>query len=161
MGVLLAVSGNLVISIGLSLTKYAHNVNREDPNPKPYIHLPYWWCGFFATLLGEIGNFAAYGFTEASIVAPLGAVSVLMNAFIAAWVLGEGFGLREMFGCGLCIAGGCVIVLSKPATSAEFDVDTFMRYVQEPVFATYMVMLSAAVLLLVGFQDKYGHRRGA
>ena len=126
-GVLLAVGGNLVISVGLSLTKYAHNLNQESLVPAPYVQLPFWWIGFLATLTGELGNFAAYGFTEASVVAPLGAVSVLMNAFIATLVLGEGFGLREVVGCGLCIAGGFVIVLSKPASSVEIDVETFVR----------------------------------
>ena len=104
-GVGLAVSGNLIISIGLSLTKHAHNVNQKLAVPLPYIRLPFWWCGFLATLLGELGNFAAYGFTEASVVAPLGAVSVLANVFIAACWLGEGLGLREILGCGLCIVG--------------------------------------------------------
>jgi len=150
-----------VISIGLSLTKHAHNVNQERAHPRPYIRLPLWWVGFLATLVGEIGNFASYGFTEASVVAPLGAVSVLANAFIAACWLGEGLGVRKVLGCGLCIVGGFVIVLSRPASSVTIDVATFIKYMQDRVFAVYMVLLSAAVLLLVGFQDKFGHRHVA
>ena len=45
------------------------------------------WAGLAATVVGETGNFAAYGFAGASLIAPLGAVSVLANAFIAALVL--------------------------------------------------------------------------
>ena len=160
-GVVLAVVGNLIISVGLALTKHAHNVNQKRATPLPYTRLPTWWMGFAATLLGEVGNFAAYGFTEASVVAPLGAVSVLANTFIAAFALGEGLRLLDLAGCGLCIIGGFVIVTSKPSTPVEIDVGNFTEYVQEPAFVVYMVILSAAVLVMVGFQDKYGHRHVA
>ena len=70
-GIVLAVGGNLLVSVALNLTKHAHNVNQKRSVPLPYIRLPIWWCGFAATLLGELGNFAAYGFTEASVIAPL------------------------------------------------------------------------------------------
>lgn len=160
-GVALAVCGNLVISVGLSLTKHAHNLNQALDPPLPYVSLPFWWLGFAATLLGELGNFASYGFTEASIVAPLGAVSVLANAFIAACWLREGLGARKMLGCALCIIGGFVIVLSRPPSSVTLDITTFTKYLQDRVFVVYMLLLSAAVLLLVGYQDKYGQRCGS
>ena len=83
-GIALAISGNLIISFALALTKYAHNLNQEQNEPLPYTHLPLWWCGLAATVVGEAGNFAAYGFAGASLIAPLGAVSVLANAFISA-----------------------------------------------------------------------------
>ena len=70
-GIVLAVGGNLLVSVALNLTKHAHNVNQKRSVPLPYVRLPIWWCGFAATLLGELGNFAAYGFTEASVIAPL------------------------------------------------------------------------------------------
>src|ERR1700761_4855055 len=35
------------------------------------------WFGFFLMNVGEIGNFLSYGFAPASVVAPLGAVSLL------------------------------------------------------------------------------------
>lgn len=157
-GVTLAICGNLVISIGLALTKHAHNINQNRPTPLPYVKVPLWWLGFLATVIGEIGNFASYGFTQASVVAPLGAVSVLANVFIATCWLGEGLGARKVIGCGLCIIGGFIIVMSRPQSSVTLDIDTFIKNVQDRIFAIYMVLLTAVVLLLVGFQDKYGHR---
>ena len=58
-GIVLAVGGNLLVSVALNLTKHAHNVNQKRSVPLPYVRLPIWWCGFAATLLGELGNFAA------------------------------------------------------------------------------------------------------
>lgn len=36
-----------------------------------------WWCGVVLMGIGELGNFAAYGFAPASLIAPLGCVSVI------------------------------------------------------------------------------------
>lgn len=158
-GIALAVCGNLLVSIALNLTKHAHNVNQRRAVPLPYVRLPIWWCGFAATLLGEMGNFAAYGFTEASVIAPLGAVSVLANAFIASLALGEGLRLRDLLGCALCAAGGVVIVLSSPAKHGDaMDVETFMRNARAPLFVVYVLLLTAVVVAMLGFQERYGRR---
>jgi len=38
-----------------------------------------WWIGFAIMAFGELCNFAAYGFAPASVVTPLGALSVLVR----------------------------------------------------------------------------------
>lgn len=38
-----------------------------------------WWFGLTIMALGELCNFAAYGFAPASVVTPLGALSVLVR----------------------------------------------------------------------------------
>ena len=107
--------------------------------PLPYVRVPIWWCGFATTLVGELGNFAAYGFAEASVIVPLGATTVLANAFIAALVLGEGLRCRDLVGCALCGLGGTVVVLSTPAQREAPGVDDFIRNLQAPAFVVYAV----------------------
>lgn len=157
-GIYLAIIGNLIISAALNLTKYAHNMNQGE---KPYTSLPLWWCGLACTILGEIGNFAAYGFAEASLVAPLGAVSVLANAFIAALVLGEGLRLRDIVGCVLCVAGGTIIVFATPSPSAELSPDGFLANLQATTFLVYMAVLVVTVAVMLAMQERYGHRHVA
>mmetsp|Transcript_39929 Transcript_39929/g.93252 ORF Transcript_39929/g.93252 Transcript_39929/m.93252 type:complete len:415 (-) Transcript_39929:76-1320(-) len=157
-GVTLAVGGNLLIAVALNLTKHAHNLNQRSRVPRPYVHLPLWWLGCATTLTGELGNFAAYGFAEASVVAPLGAVCVLGNAFIAALLLGEGLRLSDLLGCALCIAGGCTIVSSTPPAPAVTDISVFIANVQDARFVMYIALLSAVVSLMLGFQDEYAHK---
>lgn len=36
-----------------------------------------WWFGVILMGVGELGNFAAYGFAPATLIAPLGCVSVI------------------------------------------------------------------------------------
>lgn len=38
-----------------------------------------WWAGLATMGLGELCNFTAYGFAPASVVTPLGALSVLVR----------------------------------------------------------------------------------
>ena len=160
-GVVLAIAGNLVISIALALTKYAHNKNAEQVEPLPYTRLPLWWLGLTLTVVGEFGNFAAYGFAGASLIAPLGAVSVLANCFIAAIALGESLRCRDLTGCLLCVAGGCVVVLSTPERSNELDPSGFLQALQAPVFVLYIMGLLVVVMWMLGYRDQYGHKHVA
>jgi len=158
-GVCLALSGNLLVSVALNITKHAHNLNQRAAKPQPYVKLPLWWTGFVSTIVGELGNFAAYGFADASVIAPLGAISVLSNAFIAALVLGEGLRCRDLIGCCLCIAGGAVIVASCSTHDLQVDADvhSFLSRLQDRIFLIYMLCLTILTGLMLGFQDKYGH----
>lgn len=66
-------SGSLPVS---SRQKYAH-VRQAQRGSKPYYTSVVWWCGVLLMGVGELGNFAAYGFAPASLIAPLGCVSVI------------------------------------------------------------------------------------
>jgi hypothetical protein len=44
-----------------------------------YLRELQWWAGLLTMGLGELCNFAAYGFAPASVVTPLGALSVLVR----------------------------------------------------------------------------------
>lgn len=60
----------------LSLQKYTHT-RQSQQGTKPYYTSRLWWYGILLMGLGELGNFAAYGFAPASLIAPLGCVSVV------------------------------------------------------------------------------------
>ncbi len=49
-------------------------------------------------LVGEVGNFVAFGFAPTSVVSPLGAVGVIANAFFATLFLKEAFGKTDVLG---------------------------------------------------------------
>jgi drug/metabolite transporter (DMT)-like permease len=65
-------------------------------------------------IFGEIGNFTAYSFAPAVLVAPLGGVSVLVNAVIAWYFLNESFRKQDYIGYILAIVGGFIIVYFAP-----------------------------------------------
>ena len=73
-------------TIHLYLQKYAHRkreyengINNIDESSQKslcalgsYLRSGTWWIGILLMVLGEAGNFIAYGFAPASVVAPLG-----------------------------------------------------------------------------------------
>jgi hypothetical protein len=56
-------------------------------------------------VLGEVGNFLAYGFAPAILVAPLGTVALISNAVIAPLLLKEAFKVKY-----------CQLLMSRPET---------------------------------------------
>ena len=42
-----------------------------------YTRNPLWWLGVSLMIFGEVGNFSAYGYAPASLVAPLGTTTVI------------------------------------------------------------------------------------
>lgn len=71
-----------------SRQKYAH-VRQSQRDSKPYYTSVVWWCGVILMGIGELGNFAAYGFAPASLIAPLGCVSVIgkCNLFLTSYII--------------------------------------------------------------------------
>ena len=82
-GVILAISGNSLIAIALTLQKHAHNIEKKTGEPA----VAFFWMSIAGMIGGEIGNFAAFGFASPTVVSPLGAVAVIANGLLASLVL--------------------------------------------------------------------------
>ena len=80
------------LQVSLNIQKFAHMKNEAlGENRKPYHKIPLWWCGMAVNAVGEIGNLVAYGYAEATVVTPIGAVGVIFSAIIATYLLKEKF----------------------------------------------------------------------
>ena len=66
----------------LLLQKYTHLRNAERTTQIHYTRDPLWWLGVGLMGVGELGNFSAYGFAPASLVAPLGTTTVIGRLLI-------------------------------------------------------------------------------
>jgi len=64
---------------------------------------------------GEMGNFSAFSFAPASLIAPLGCVSVLSNITVAHFLLKERMRLRDIIGIGIALVSATGIVIISPA----------------------------------------------
>jgi len=116
-GVLIAVGANTIIPIALNLQKYAHRAANADlgadGKPRvPIMRRPIWWFGLWSMVGGEAFNLLAYGYSPTSLVAPVGAIGVLVNGLIATIFMKEAFGMRDALGL-VCIAGGVVVVVTQ------------------------------------------------
>ena len=84
-GIVLALSGNVLISVSLNTQKYAHNKNEERGAGKlSYLKLKLWWVGMILMAIGETGNFLAYAYAPATIVARRRLAPLRLTSFSAA-----------------------------------------------------------------------------
>lgn len=170
-GFLLAICGNTLIACSLTLQKSAHNklaspptdpddklesAEPNTPGPPPdtfrFLKDPTWWMGTFLMAAGEVGNFAAFGFAPASLVAPLGAWSVVLSAVLAHVFLHEVVSHRNLLGIALCIVGAFLIGAAGPDVSdsqTALDASLVLKLLVRPPFVVFIVLTLTAVAVLV------------
>ncbi len=83
-------------------------------------------------IVGEVANFAAYTFAPPILVTPLGALSVLIGAVLASFILKEELGRLGRVGCALCLVGTLIIILNAPEDKEIKTVDEILNYALQP-----------------------------
>ena len=128
------------------------------PRRKTYLKSPIWWTGLLLMVVGEMGNFVAYGFAPASVVSPLGVVALISNCIVAPIMLHEPFRRRDLWGVVVAIAGAVTIVVSAKPSETKLDPDLIWHAITQLEFEVYMLV--TAVLMIVGMlaSEKYGDR---
>lgn len=122
-----------------------------------YLLEPLWWIGMVTMLVGEIANFVAYIFAPAVLVTPLGALSIIVSAILAHFLLNEKLQKMGMLGCVLCIVGSVVIVLHAPDEQSLDSVEEIWELATQPAFLLYTVSAIAVVLVLITYcAPRYG-----
>lgn len=123
---------------------------------KNYLKSSYWWCGIILMLVGEAGNFLAYGFAPASIVSPLGVVALISNCVIAPFMLKESFRTRDFWGVLIAIGGAVVVVLSAKTSETKIGPNDIWRMITRWEFETYLGITVGLILILMAISWKHG-----
>ncbi|KAI3513564.1 hypothetical protein L1887_20900 [Cichorium endivia] len=122
-----------------------------------YLLEPLWWIGMLTMIVGEFANFVAYIYAPAVLVTPLGALSIIVSAVLAHFLLNEKLRRLGILGCVLCIMGSTVIVLHAPAEHAISSVEEIWDLATQPTFLLYTASAIAVVLVLVLYcEPRYG-----
>ncbi|KAJ2726065.1 hypothetical protein GGI07_000848 [Coemansia sp. Benny D115] len=112
-----------------------------------------WVAGVLMNYAGEMfGNSLALSYLSASVVAPVGIISVLVNVFLAERFLGERVTRRQRMGFLSIMAGVGCILLVAPSRSAAEDARQFVDAVSgSGVLGTFAViyMVQAALISVI------------
>ncbi|KAG0236680.1 hypothetical protein BGX31_003848 [Mortierella sp. GBA43] len=129
-----------------------------------YLRSKAWWLGMTLMILGECGNFLAYGYAQASIIAPLGTVALVSNVIIAPLMLKEPFRKRDLLGIAISVLGTIVVVIN----SKENDIQSidYEQLTPEAVvaallrtrFVVYFIFCCVAVTILASLSNTIGHK---
>ncbi|KAI9355025.1 magnesium transporter, partial [Zopfochytrium polystomum] len=164
-GISLAVSSALFIGASYVLKKRGLLDANATDGKKPgdgysYLKKPLWWVGLFLMLFGEICNTAAYAFSPAVIVTPMGAGSVVISAVLSQIFLGERLDFSAKIGCLQCVLGAILLALNGPSTNATTTLASFWEFAIAPVFLGYaglnvLVLLFLMVYAVRKWGDKH------
>ncbi|OJT15825.1 hypothetical protein TRAPUB_3423 [Trametes pubescens] len=149
-GIIIGLLASFIQSLGLTVQRKSHVLNQSLPEDQQKVEhrRPLWLLGFTifisSNLFGSIFQIASL---PVVILAPLGAVSLLWNAFFARLLLGDVFSPWMLLGT-LLIAGGAVLIavfgiVKEPTHSLE----DLLRLFSRPAFIAYFSLLGFVVLV--------------
>ncbi|KAL8695930.1 MAG: hypothetical protein Q9201_007900, partial [Fulgogasparrea decipioides] len=129
-----------------------------SPDRRSYLSSPYWWAGIVLMIIGEGGNFLAYGFAPASIVSPLGVVALVSNCIIAPCLLKERFRQRDFWGVSVAIAGAVVVVLSAKNSETKMGPHDIWVSITRWEFELYLGITAVLIIILLWASGRYGQK---
>ncbi|KAH8087044.1 magnesium transporter NIPA-domain-containing protein, partial [Filobasidium floriforme] len=164
-GLGLAIGGTVCIGSSFIITKKGLNDaakrgfqgQKNASDDLAYLKNPIWWTGMITMIVGEVANFAAYTFAPAILVTPLGALSVIIGAILASFLLDEKLGKLGICGCASCLIGSVVIILHAPADPEVNSVDEILDYATQPGFLFYLACVAIfSTYMVYRVVPKYG-----
>jgi drug/metabolite transporter (DMT)-like permease len=163
-GVVLAIASGLFIGVSFVIKKHGllqanEKYNEEAGEGYSYLKNAWWWFGMILMILGEVCNLVAYAFTDAILVTPMGALSVVICAILSTIFLKERLSFVGKVGCFNCIVGSVVIALNAPAQSSVASIQDMKKWVITPGFLSYagVIVITCAFIALY-FGPKYGKK---
>jgi drug/metabolite transporter (DMT)-like permease len=163
-GISLAIGSGVFIGVSFVMKKVGllrANEKYEEVAGEGYGYLKngFWWCGMTLMIVGEVMNAGAYAFVDAILVAPMGALSVVVTTILSAIFLKERLSLVGKIGCFLCIVGSVVIAMNSPSESSVANIEQMQDFVIAPGFLSFGgVVLIACAVLVFWAGPKYGKK---
>uniref|UniRef100_A0A671F8W8 NIPA magnesium transporter 2 n=1 Tax=Rhinolophus ferrumequinum TaxID=59479 RepID=A0A671F8W8_RHIFE len=146
------IGGSFILKKGL-LRLARKGSMRAGQGGHAYLKEWLWWAGLLSMGAGEVANFAAYAFAPATLVTPLGALSVLVSAILSSYFLSERLNLHGKIGCLLSVLGSTVMVIHAPKEEEIETLNEMSHKLGDPafvVFATLVVIVSLILIFVVG-----------
>eukprot|EP00892_Ulva_mutabilis_P011559 jgi/Ulvmu1/8776/UM048_0031.1 len=153
-GIALAVCSSAFIGASFIIKKKGlriagnHGV-RAGAGGLSYLRQPVWWAGMLSMAVGELANFVAYAYAPAIIVTPLGALSVIVAAVLAHYMLKERLNTFGALGCFLCVVGSIIIVMHAPPDQPFTSITQIRALALQPQFLLMAAVAAAVVAWLV------------
>ncbi|ESK88876.1 duf803 domain-containing protein [Moniliophthora roreri MCA 2997] len=150
LGIIIGLLASFIQSLGLTIQRKSHVLNEKLPIHEQRLEhrRPLWLLGFAIFISSNIiGSLVQIASLPVVILAPLGAVSLLWNAFFARVILGDVFSAWMALGT-LFIAGGAVLIaifgiVPEPTRTLEDLLALFRR----STFVVYFSLLGVFVVI--------------
>ncbi|KRZ24257.1 Magnesium transporter NIPA2, partial [Trichinella pseudospiralis] len=179
-GLLLAVVSSFFIGASLVVQKkallrlsgYHKTKSPEFTDCKKFRDL-LWLFGVLIMGFGEALNFVAYAFAPATLITPLGALSVIVTICLSCKFLGEKLNFLVCCGCLTCLLGSTMVVIHCPkednvkstsdlikSMSSSSLAITFREWLEEkstllrPLSLSFLLILAVSIFLQLQYLSK-------
>lgn len=163
-GIVLAIASGLFIGTSfvvkkIGLLKANVKYHEEAGEGYGYLKNAWWWTGMIMMIIGEVCNFVAYAFTDAILVTPLGALSVVVCTILSWVFLKERLSFVGWVACFLCIIGSVIISLNAPEQSAVSNIQDMQHFVIAPGFLSFAgVIIIGSLFLALWVAPRYAKK---
>ncbi|XP_061598924.1 NIPA-like protein 3 [Cololabis saira] len=162
-GTLLAIFGNVLVSISLTIQKYSHVMLAGTKDQRSFYWTKTWWFGFIFTFIGEGANFVSYAFAPLTLVAPLNAVSILTSSILGFLFLREkskpkefakNYGLTFL-GYLLTVGGTYLFVSFGPNSHEKLKAENIVKHIVGWPVLLYLLLEIITFCLLLYFYKQH------
>ncbi|KAM6912145.1 NIPA-like protein 3 [Xenentodon cancila] len=162
-GTLLAIFGNVLVSVSFTIQKYSHVMLAVTKDQRAFYWTKTWWFGFIFTFIGEGANFVSYAFAPLSLVAPLNAVSILTSSILGFLFLREKCKLKEFaqnygltfLGYLLTVGGTYLLVSFGPNSHEKLKAENIVKHIVGwPVLLYLLLEIITFCLLLYFYKQR-------
>ncbi|PPQ63786.1 hypothetical protein CVT24_004328 [Panaeolus cyanescens] len=160
LGIVAGLLASCIQSLGLTIQRKSHVQNQSLPEHRQRVEhkRPLWLLGFAIFISSNVvGSLVQIASLPVVILAPLGAVSLLWNAFFARLLLGDVFSPWMILGT-ILIAGGAILIAFFGIVPEQTrSLEDLLALLRRPPFIvyfsilTFVVFVSLAVSHLVEF----------
>lgn len=154
LGILLAIFANFVQNTGVNLQKYSHAKNEENPNYN-YVTDKIWLLGILLNVLGALCELSSLAFAPQSIIAPIGAISIIINITYSKFLHNNVIGKNMYIFTGIILIGNIISIICAPKREYVQTNEDVYNLFQNVNFICYIIFFPLLVILLNIYVRKY------
>mmetsp|Transcript_17271 Transcript_17271/g.30436 ORF Transcript_17271/g.30436 Transcript_17271/m.30436 type:complete len:362 (-) Transcript_17271:176-1261(-) len=136
-GVVMGIVSSLVVCVGINLQKMSLCAP-ENRDVLPWKQ-PKWVVGLICVVVGSLVDFMAFGLAPQSLLAPLGALSLVWNLFMASYLLDEKYTRVDVLAVGLIVCGTAITVVFASHTEIDYSLEQLKALYHETRMTVYGV----------------------
>eukprot|EP01083_Nonionella_stella_P145871 458059_1 len=124
----------------------------KQPSKTPYLMDPCWIVGLILQIMGAFMDFVALGFAPASVVAPLGSLTLVTNVCLAPIMHHERLHYKVLLATSLIILGTITTVIFSPRSTDVATTEQLFGVFASTAFVAYAVPCSLILLTTFGIK---------
>jgi len=141
-GVMLSFGGCTMSNLGVNMQKFSHTQTLKSNKTKSAYKHPLWLCGLVLLLVGSIADLVSFGFADMSLLAPLGAMTLVVNLFIAPCFNGENLTRRDVFYTSVILGGTILSISFGNKSSTNFTLEQLIALYGRTPFICYIIFFA-------------------